>query len=99
MCRTFQLSAEHLCWYSTWMELVVNPTAFSLLSQITVLSSEFHEESPSAQTDPTRWLWDDTDDTLREEHTDRILLRSENFVLMVSLIFGWTWLHEPKPEL
>lgn len=43
------------------MELVVNPVAFSLLNQITVLSSEFHEERPSAQTDFTRWLWDDTE--------------------------------------
>lgn len=52
------------------MELVVNPVAFSHLSQITMLSSEFHEERPSAQTDLTRWLWDETK---QEEHTDKIL--------------------------
>lgn len=53
---TSQPSAEHLCWYSTWMELVVNLTAFSLLSQITVFSEGFHEEWPSAHTDPPGYL-------------------------------------------
>lgn len=28
VAKIFRLSADHLCWYSTWMESVVNPTAF-----------------------------------------------------------------------
>lgn len=54
------------------MELAVNPTAFSLLSQITVLSSEFHEERPSAHIDLTRWLWDDAEHSWGD-HADKIL--------------------------
>lgn len=56
------------------MELAVNLTAFCLWSQITVLSSEFHEERPSAQTDLTRWLWDDTEHS-GGDHADGIALK------------------------
>lgn len=70
------------------MELVVNPTAFSLLSQITVLSSEFHGERPSAQTDLTRWLWDVTEHS-RGEHTAgyRKNHRSKDLLLTAFLTF------------
>jgi len=50
------------------MELIVNPTAFSLLCQITVLSSVFHEERPSAEMDLSRWMWDVTEPSLGGAH-------------------------------
>lgn len=49
-----------------------------------MLSSEFHEERPSAQIDLTRWLWDDTEYSQGKD-ADRILLNhgSQNFGLIV----------------
>lgn len=80
MNKRFQLSARHLCRHSTWADLIVNTTVFSLLSQITVLSSEFHEERPSAQTDLTRWLWDDAEASLgRAQSQDPVKLQISKF--------------------
>lgn len=103
MGRTFQLTAKHLCCYSTWMELVVNLVAFSLLSQITVLSSEFHEERPSAPADLTRCLWDDTKQkgegsTLSGSNKKPWIWKCSPLTVFVTFTFVLKWLHQPKPE-